>query len=499
MRKRNLFNKYNCDNKLKIYSDLPLNNYQYKRMIENARPRYLNEYYNAPKFSRKKDEKNFNKLLNSYYSDYRRLKNKYNFIPDESEKEEYQDGKNNNMNYDEYVIKKRNLNILFGANGASDLDDINFDLTDKLINSMYNGKNDTLLKNTQTKDDYNLRLNGIRIEQEDENTMKEKEDNKEGDILEKDEYINEKEEQKEEIKKENNNEEEDYITNNKNKEEEQNLEEEEIPILDNDNLVNNEDNYLVLKDNNNQEDFPMFKEIINHDYNKEYNPPCYEKPIEKEGKENEENKENEEEEYNDFDYKEEGGANDKDKEENILQLINKNKVGKDKKLDLVEDIISNDFKGNYEIPTYKIPKNIEKEIEEEKERKEKEKEKEIYENNKNPNIVISEEKVNQKLEEIINSNTSPKNEEEKKIENVDDKDDNADYDGAFVEGTTLVEKKEEEKKNYDEFKDKEIDFKTANEMVQKTNNEEEKVKRSKKYNEDEFDDVIVDDFNDFEE
>ena len=39
-----------------------------------------------------------------------------------------------------------------------DIEDINFDLTDYLINNLDKGKNDTILKNTQINTDYNLRL-----------------------------------------------------------------------------------------------------------------------------------------------------------------------------------------------------------------------------------------------------------------------------------------------------------------------------------------------------
>ena len=63
MNSRKLYSKYTCDNKLKIYTDVPLNKTQYQRMIDNARPRYMDDYYNAPKFNTRKDEKSFNNLL----------------------------------------------------------------------------------------------------------------------------------------------------------------------------------------------------------------------------------------------------------------------------------------------------------------------------------------------------------------------------------------------------------------------------------------------------
>ena len=163
MKPRSYYSKYQCDDKLKIYSEVPLNNYQYQKMIENAKPRYMNDYYNTPRYYQRKDEKTFNNLLNTYYNDYQKLKNKYNFIEDESNEEEDLEEENNmNYNEDEYQTKLKNLNLLFLSNDTSDIDGINFELTDKIINTLYNGKNDSLLKNTQTKDDYILRLNFIK-------------------------------------------------------------------------------------------------------------------------------------------------------------------------------------------------------------------------------------------------------------------------------------------------------------------------------------------------
>ena len=96
-------------------------------------------------------------------------------------------------------------------------------------------------------------------------------------------------------------------------------------------------------------------------------------------------------------------------------INNKNINTKDNKLISFENVISNDFEGNYKIPTYKIPIFIQKEIKEE-EQKKKEQAKE-YDDNKNQNIINSDsnrniqmldkiikEKEEQKLEDIINSN-----------------------------------------------------------------------------------------------
>ena len=97
MKPSNIFSKYQCDDKLKIYSEVPLNNRQYKKMISNAKSRYMNDYYNTPRYNPKKDEKTFNNLLNSYYTDFNKLKKKYNFIEDEQDYEEEEEEQNNNV------------------------------------------------------------------------------------------------------------------------------------------------------------------------------------------------------------------------------------------------------------------------------------------------------------------------------------------------------------------------------------------------------------------
>ena len=113
MKPRSFYSKYQCDDKLKIYSDIPLNNSQYQKMIENAKPRYMNDYYNSPRYFQRKDEKTFNNLLNTYYNDYQKLKNKYNFIEDELNEEENIEEENNmNYNEDEYQIKKKKLKFI---------------------------------------------------------------------------------------------------------------------------------------------------------------------------------------------------------------------------------------------------------------------------------------------------------------------------------------------------------------------------------------------------
>ena len=522
--KQGLFSKYQCDNKLKIYTQVPLNNYQYKKMIENAKPRYMNDYYNAPKFNRRKNEKSFNYLLDSYFSDFKQMKKKFNFMEPEKTQEEYLEEQNNYIDYDEFQNKKKSLYELFSSYDTPDIDQINFDLTDKIVRSMHSNKNDSLLKNTQTKDDYDLRLNDI------ENNPKYNPSLRKND-----------QEPVEDSK---------VINNN-----------EEIEISD----KYREDPLKAFQDMVINNDYPLFEQLINPFYPTEYIPqPCFplkpkeeidEKDFDKneenefEGEfDKEENKEKEEEEYDDFDRdNNENGNSDKDnnengnnieekkdEDENILKLMNNQKINGDNDLLIFEDIISDDFRDDYIIPTYKMPSYIEEEIKKEEEKRKKEKE--DYEKNKNQNIlnksengdikmindIIKEEEQNKKVEEINNSDNkivyNPQNDFQKgeNDENNIQNNKNIRYDGyeegGFIQASANDEIKndkvediinsnknennslkqfstpnpaqnEEEKKedmkkemmgdmvNYDKFKGN--DYPTVGEMVRKKYNEDE--------------------------
>jgi hypothetical protein len=135
-----------------------------------------------------------------------------------------------------------------------DIDEINFDLTDNLINSMYNSKNETLLKNTQTKDDYNSRLNE-NINDQRYNKFK----------IDNDEQLKNLP-KKEDSKIDTINQDQDNV--------------DEIFYLDDENQENYEDNYLKVKYNDkyNSEEFPILEDIINSKYDKEFEPPTYEIP-----------------------------------------------------------------------------------------------------------------------------------------------------------------------------------------------------------------------------
>ena len=322
MKRKNPSYKYQCDNKLKIYSESPFNTSQYYRILNNAKPRYMNDYYKAPKYNNKRDDKNFNVILNKYYNDYNNIKNMYNVIGDEPVEKEYIN--NNRFDYKEYEDKKKIINYLFFSYDSPKMGRSTFDTTDALVNEMYDGNEDTLLKNTQINNDYNKRL-------EEENELEANQPtlsthSKKGNKYEPDDDKNKKEEEEkissnEPNLKQNNN---DIINEeNDNDNNDNNDNDNELDIIPGENKEE-EDNEYFLKFENNQnidDELMMFEDIISNNFSKYYNPPYYKIPecISKEiEKENEEKKEKEEE-YEK--YKDNNIVN-KDKDGNIKKLEN---------------------------------------------------------------------------------------------------------------------------------------------------------------------------------
>ena len=358
------------DKNFKINNAFSLSKNKYKKKIDNIKPRYMNDYYKNNTYKNKKKEKSFNDLLNNYYNNYKKIKNKYNFIEEESnyEKDEKKDNFNN-VDHDEFEDKINNLYSLFITSVASDIDNITFDLTDKLINDMNDDNNDNLLKNTQTIDDYNLRLNqNIR-------PIKLSKNNDEKNILNVD-GLNEKDSK---FKKGNNL----YTINDENN---------KSNIIESDNkenLANKDDNYLILKGNNNYDETPLLEDIMKYDYEIEYQPPYYEIPYsvlcerERENQKyisgsycpynTEELNNNEEQEINKRYYFNNSDINNEQEDvdvnikyegedDNILKLINNQKIDKDHNLPMFENIIAYDYQQKYSPATYKIPFEIQKEI-----------------------------------------------------------------------------------------------------------------------------------------
>jgi hypothetical protein len=236
-------------------------------------------------YYKKKEDRAFNQLLNTYYQDYKRI-HKILLKPIRKERER----KTFDMN--QYELKKKNISVLFFNYELKSNEDKNFQFTDDLINTMFNGENNTLIKTTQIKNDYERRLHGNK-----------KNKNKNNNVIDDDEdnYNDEYDNDNSDYKNNNNN------TGNQKKIElnkkytianpgspsdkteaklnkindiKENPEEydENIFYLNDDSVK--DDNFLNYKTNIylNNDYLPLFNEIIKSDFNNNYEAPIYEVP-----------------------------------------------------------------------------------------------------------------------------------------------------------------------------------------------------------------------------
>lgn len=497
MKRKNPSYKYQCDNKLKIYSESPLNRSQYYRILNNARPRYMNDYYKSQRYNGKRDDKNFNGILNKYYNDYNKIKNKYNVIEDEPIEKEYTNY--NNFDYNEYENRKNNLNYLFFSYDSLEVDENTLDLTDSLVNDMYNGNEDSLLKNTQIKNDYNKRLEeeneieapsnhqtisthskkGIyyineKLDDENENRKK-----NEPPIYEDDKK--EEEENETKLKDKQN----DIINEEKENENENELDTDKKSLRESEEKKNKEDKEYILmleNNNNNDDELMMFEDIISNNFRKYYNPPYYKIPeyILKEMEKEKEEKIEKDEEYEK--YKDQNIVN-KDKDGNIQKL--EDIIKEDNKNPQLEQIIDPYNKIQY--PPQNPQNNTENEVKEKEEEKEKEKE-----NDKNSEYDGGFELVDDEMirnnSNVINNEVGNDNIKENKISENKEKKEN---------------EKEETSGKLDNYKG--IDYPNEGEMASKESNEKnekegnndgKELKRNIKYREERFESIPVDDIED---
>ena len=450
---RTLYSKYACDDKLGIYSNPPMSNSQYRKMISNVKSKYMQDYYNTSKKMNKYcEEKNFNNLLTNYYQDFNILKTKYNF-PEEEEQEEK---KEFDFNEKEFLKKKENVDKIFAGEVVGD--DFNFDVTDNLINELPKENNFSVLKNTQIKDDYDFRLQNYLknkkylIPNDQKITDEENENFNENDE-------NNKYEDNVNLQAENNNE--INISENNNLNNEINIieEKESIGYLDDENqykLKDNE-NYLILNQPSLKKDLPLFSDIISCNYTKNYRAPFYEHP-ETLSVDEEENKKSKEKKYEEKAYSDFDTDNNKKQDENNNNIISNNKnnniINNDENVLILEnknienikleDIIDCNFKGNYIIPEYVIPENIKKEMEEEK--KQEENNKAIYNENIKANSDYNEFKESNNVNNINSSDniTLPmmnefiKNDEE--INNIKNDEPKEEENNNKIEDNNKIEK-----------------------------------------------------------
>ena len=150
----NLKNK----NKLKSYEDIPVNQGFYNQNLLRAKKLYLTEYDRIKQqINKRREDYEFQKVLGNYYNDFNKLSKKHPYL-NLNKCEKYDDPKEQNeIDFNQYEIKKKNINALFFKYDNKE-DELNFDITDELIESMNDGDNKTLLNCFEIKEDYKRRL-----------------------------------------------------------------------------------------------------------------------------------------------------------------------------------------------------------------------------------------------------------------------------------------------------------------------------------------------------
>ena len=265
------YKKYKADEKLKIYTGAPVNKGFYNRNLNKAHKLYIDDNWQPPKPKQVKKFKNekFSNKLDNYMNDYKMLKQKFNFPPEEKEETIIIQ-----KDSEEFEEQKMILLNTISDNFDNYLDKDFFKTTDNLINDMeediYNDS--SLLKTTQTLKDYNDRLfSNISINQNEMNSIfdeeKEEQDKNESlnNIQEEakieennEEQIDENNEEHEQENNdagdiENNNGENNENNGNKPEQEDNNAQREEDNIVqrEEDNIVQREEDNIVQREDDN--------------------------------------------------------------------------------------------------------------------------------------------------------------------------------------------------------------------------------------------------------
>ena len=264
------YKKYKVDEKLKIYSGAPVNKGFYNRNLNKAHKLYIDDNWQPPKprkVKKKKIEK-FSNQLDNYMNDYKMLKQKFNFPPEEKEETIV-------IQKDSEEFEEQKMILLNNISDNFDyyLDKDFFKTTDNLINDLeeVNYNETSLLKTTQTLKDYDDRLlsiinnqnemNSIFDEEKEEqdkneslNNIKEEakiEENNEEQI---DENNEEHEQENNEAEdKENNNGENNENNGNKPEQEDNSIKREEDNVIqrEDDNVIQREDDNNVQREDDN--------------------------------------------------------------------------------------------------------------------------------------------------------------------------------------------------------------------------------------------------------
>ena len=291
----NLKNK----NKLKSYEDIPVNKGFYNQNLLRAKKLYLTEYDRIKQqINKRREDYEFQKVLSNYYNDFNKLSKKHPYL-NLNKCEKYDDPKDQNeIDFNQYEIKKKNINALFFKYDNKE-DELNFDITDELIESMNDGDNKTLLNCFEIKEDYKRRLalnkmnnindisnDNLLSEQKNENFSIISEQNK-------NKMENKKNRFKEEIKEEENLENNNLIYNLQSDPLKKNQEKE---IIIND-IVEEENELVRYKKYLKENKYPVFEKLINPFIDINYIPPTF-IPVEQKSEKDDENEQEENNSYN---------------------------------------------------------------------------------------------------------------------------------------------------------------------------------------------------------
>ena len=291
----NLKNK----NKLKSYEDIPVNKGFYNQNLLRAKKLYLTEYDRIKQqINKRREDYEFQKVLSNYYNDFNKLSKKHPYL-NLNKCEKYDDPKDQNeIDFNQYEIKKKNINALFFKYDNKE-DELNFDITDELIESMNDGDNKTLLNCFEIKEDYKRRLalnkmnnindisnDNLLSEQKNENFSIISEQNK-------NKMENKKNRFKDEIKEEENLENNNLIYNLQSDPLKKNQEKE---IIIND-IVEEENELVRYKKYLKENKYPVFEKLINPFIDINYIPPTF-IPVELKSEKDDENEQEENASYN---------------------------------------------------------------------------------------------------------------------------------------------------------------------------------------------------------
>ena len=144
------------NNKSKFNSYAPFNQENYKRNLNKSKKLYMDEYDRLKQqIYKRRQDREFHEVLSNYYNDFNKLSKKHPFLKNNQNfiKPKQQE----TFDYNQYEMKKKNINALFFKYDNSE-NDLNFDFTDELINSMNDGNNKSFLNSFEIKQDYNKRL-----------------------------------------------------------------------------------------------------------------------------------------------------------------------------------------------------------------------------------------------------------------------------------------------------------------------------------------------------